>query len=174
VRACRASYLFGNVKTPHDWQSKYARFEEQQRKQCNIIRLGSSLINQAAIKAMVVIPPNATCVSLALLDRLCCSGCERSKDRHVRTADRIRDYLIMTVATPHSRIGNDRRSKRRRMEPIAEQTNDGIADAENIHPNINNHPIDHYSDEDDDGDTTTDSTSEAINEDISIVGQRQK
>jgi hypothetical protein len=27
--------------------------------------------------------------------------------RHVRTADRIHDYLNMTVATPHGRIGND-------------------------------------------------------------------
>jgi hypothetical protein len=37
------------------------------------------------------------------------------------------------------------------MEPIADKqtTNDGNADAENIHPNINNHPIEHYGDEDD-------------------------
>jgi hypothetical protein len=69
--------------------------------------------------------------------------------------DRIRNFLNMTVATPHGRIGNDRRTKRRqmeRMDPVAEETNDGNVDTENLHLNINNHPIDptdQPSDEDD-------------------------
>jgi hypothetical protein len=141
------------------------------------------LIDQAVVKAMVVITPNATCISLALPDKYHCSGCELSKDslltssrsvhqaikktmcshpwvvkegrqedRFVLTAERIHDHLNKTVATPHSQIGNDWRSKRRRMErmdPVAKPTNDANTDAENLHPNISNHPIDEDSDEDD-------------------------
>jgi NAD+--asparagine ADP-ribosyltransferase len=37
------------------------------------------------------------------------------------------------------------------MEPIADEqtTNDGNANVDNIHPNVNNHPINQHSDEDD-------------------------